>query len=207
MKTLVRHLFLFFVSLGPFGLLGLGILDSSILFMPLGNDLLMVALSVRRPKMVLLYALMAALGSVIGTGITAFLARKGGEEALERKIPKKRLTYVRKKLEKQAGWTMAFAAMMPPPFPYTVFVATLASLQYPLRKLLPIVGVARFVRFMVLGGLAIWFGRGILRMAESTVVYYIVLGVVVVSITGTTISIVHWARRSKHVSRREVEAA
>ena len=45
MSHVLRSLALFFFSLGGLGLLLLGILDSSFLFMPLGNDLLVVALT------------------------------------------------------------------------------------------------------------------------------------------------------------------
>ena len=56
----------FFAHLGGFGLLLLGILDSSFLFMPLGNDLLVVALTAQRHNRMLYYAAMASAGSVIG---------------------------------------------------------------------------------------------------------------------------------------------
>jgi len=49
--------------LGGFGLLILGVLDSSFLFMPLGNDLLMVAMTASRHVMLPYYAGMATAGT------------------------------------------------------------------------------------------------------------------------------------------------
>ncbi len=197
MKELVRQLYLFFARMGGFGLLGLGILDSSILFMPLGNDLLMVALSVRKPALVPFYALMATLGSVIGCAITDAVSRKGGEEGLDKRFPRKRVEFVKRKIKKRAGWALAFAAMMPPPFPFTVFLASVAALQYPRKKLLAIIAAARFARFSLLGVAAIFLGRKILRWAESPAVYYAVIGLLAISIVGSALSIYTWIKSSR----------
>lgn len=207
MRALIRQIFLFFAHLGGFGLLGLGILDSSFLFMPLGNDLLIVALTVRKPELMPFYAVMAAGGSVIGCAITYFISRKGGEEGLEKRVPRKRLNYVKKKVAKRAGMVLGLAALMPPPFPFTIFVAVLAVLDYPRKRLLAIVGGARLLRFAGLGLLAMYFGRRILRVAESPMFYYAVLAVIVVSVIGSTLSVLHWVRRSKKIVRAEPKAA
>ena len=42
MHSLVRQVFHYFLRMGGFGLVGFGILDSSFLFLPLGNDLLLL---------------------------------------------------------------------------------------------------------------------------------------------------------------------
>jgi membrane protein YqaA with SNARE-associated domain len=53
--------------MGAFGLAGLGLLDSSFLFLPLGNDLLLVLLTAGKPGLFWYYALMSTLGSKLGT--------------------------------------------------------------------------------------------------------------------------------------------
>jgi membrane protein YqaA with SNARE-associated domain len=193
-----------FNLLGPFGLLILGILDSSFLFMPLGNDLLIVALTARKPAFLPIYVAMAAAGSVIGCYLVDTVSRKGGEEGLKRKLSPRRMKFVRKKVETHAAWALALASVMPPPFPFTPFVITAAALQYSRRKLLAVVGISRAVRFTTLGILAITFGPRILNLAKRPSVRYFIVAVVIVSIVGTSLSVIKWVRGSR---RKEASAA
>src|ERR1700761_2832075 len=99
MSELLRHLAAFFFSLGGVGLLLLGILDSSFLFMPLGNDLLVVALTASHHQRMLYYAAMASAGSVIGCFLTDLVCRKGGEKGLEKNFSGRTMDYVQKKIK------------------------------------------------------------------------------------------------------------
>lgn len=147
----------------------------------------------------LFYAAMAAAGSVGGTFLIDLVSRKGGEKGLEQRLPKKRFNYVKKKVEKRAGWALALAALMPPPFPFTPVVAAAAAFQYPRKNLLAVIAGARLVRFAAEGLLAIFFGRSILKLAESTAVQVVVLAIFALAVTGSVLSILRWARRSKKV--------
>jgi len=197
LKPFINHVFWFFVSMGGFGLLFLGILDSSFLFMPLGNDLLVIGMTARRHDLMFYYAAMATAGSVLGCLLIDLMVRKGGEKGLEKHLPPKRLDYIRNKVEKSAGWALAFAALMPPPFPFTPFVIASAALDYPRSKLLAVIGASRFVRFTVEGGLAMVFGRRILGWAKSPVLWNIVLVLIVISIAGSVFSVIRWFKTSK----------
>src|ERR1700680_4718216 len=116
MNAIVNHLFAVFIRLGGFGLLILGILDSSfLLFLPLGNDLLMVALTARNHSMLPLFAGMATAGSVLGCSLTDWIARKGGEKGLEKIIAARQLNYVKRKVTDSAGKALVLASIMPPP--------------------------------------------------------------------------------------------
>ena len=84
MHELIRHALHFFGRMGGFGLIRFGILDSSFLFLPLGNDVLLIVLTARKPDLFWYYALMAALGSLIGCTLTDAVSRKLGESGLER---------------------------------------------------------------------------------------------------------------------------
>lgn len=202
MEHLAAPLFAFFVRLGGFGLLGLGILDSSFLFMPLGNDLLIVALTARRHSFMLYFAAMASAGSVLGCLLVDLVLRKGGEEGLEKYLRPRRLEYIKRKVSKRAGWAIAIACLMPPPFPFTPFIMAAAALQYPRKKMLAIVGALRMVRFSTEGLLAIQFGRGILKLAAAPVVHWAVIGFVIICIAGSVLSVYRWLRCSRRVERR-----
>ncbi|HWR50661.1 MAG TPA: hypothetical protein VN428_06115 [Bryobacteraceae bacterium] len=197
MKAFLLHVAGILFGLGGVGLVIMGVLDSSFLFMPLGNDLLVVALTARHHARMPYYAAMATLGSVAGVFLLDALSRKGGEKGLEGRVSPERLAYIKRKIEKRAGWGIAIASLMPPPFPFTPFVIAAAALQYPRKRLLGIIAASRMVRFSVAGALAILFGRRIIKMAESPVVQYAIVLIVVISIAGSAFSIYSWIRRSK----------
>src|SRR6202521_719550 len=77
--------------LGGLGFIPLGLLDSSVIPLPGSMDVLTIVLSASNQGFWLYYAFMATVGSVIGGFVTYRLARKGGEETLERKISGRRL--------------------------------------------------------------------------------------------------------------------
>jgi len=185
--TIARGLF----RAGGLGLLTLGAFDSSPLVVPMGNDLLMLALSARYHERVLYYVAMATLGSLIGCFATDWISRKseGGQKKF---LSGKHLDYIRKQVEKRAGWTLMVASLMPPPFPFTAFVAAAAAFRYPRIKLLSFVGVARFVRFAIESALAIHYGRWIIKQAESPVLDHVMIALIVISIGGSAFSIYEW---------------
>lgn len=197
MKFFVHHLYVVFRHLGGFGLLSVGFLDSSFLFFPLGNDLLIVGMTSRRPALIAYYVLMATFGSVLGCWTVDSLSRGQGEKVLERALPITGLHYVTARVRKNAPWALAIASLMPPPFPFTAFVAASAALQYPRRRLLLVIAVSRFVRFSIEGTLAVVFGRRILALAGSPVVENGVLAIVIISVIGSALSVRAWINRSR----------
>lgn len=188
MKPIIRILARALFRAGGLGLLTLGALDSSPLVVPIGNDLLVLALSARHHERVLYYAAMATLGSLIGCLITDWLARKG-EKQLKKLVSSKRLASIQARLKNRAGWTLTAASLLPPPFPFTAVVAVAAALHYPRKKLLGAVGAARFARFAIEGALAVHYGRWIIKQAESPILEYAVLALIVISIAGSALSI------------------
>lgn len=197
MHAFVRHLFLLLAHLGPWGLIILGVLDSSFLFMPLGNDLLVIGLTSRHPKRLLLYAPCAAAGSLLGCFLLDLIARKEGEEGLEKLAGKKRLDYLKKKIAQRAGFSLAFASLAPPPFPFTPVVAAASAFDYPRIKMFSIIGASRLLRFTIVGLLAVFFGQRILSVAKSPVFEGVVLALLALFVGGSVISIVQWWKRAK----------
>lgn len=200
MDQIVRQLFAFFIAAGGFGLLGVGVLTSFV-FVPFGHDLLMVALTARKTELMLYYAGMSAAGSVLGALLIDLVFRKGGESGLAKRLPPKRLDYIKRKVSTKAGPAIALAALVPPPFPYSPFIMAASALQYPRKKLLAIIGVSRMVRFLGLGLLALFFGSRIIDMAENPVIQIGVVAMTVLAIAGSAISIYRWVKRSRKAER------
>jgi membrane protein YqaA with SNARE-associated domain len=193
--TIARALF----HAGGLGLLTLGVFDSSPLVVPLGNDLLVLALSARYHQRVLYYVAMATAGSLLGCFMTDWISRKseGGQKKF---VSGKHLDYIRKQVEKRAGWTLVAASLMPPPFPFTAFVAAAAAFRYPRIKLLSFVGVGRFLRFGIEGALAIHYGRWIIKQAESPLLEHAMIALIVISISASAYSFYRWRRSGFRVT-------
>jgi membrane protein YqaA with SNARE-associated domain len=185
-------------TLGGFGIFLLGIIDASLLFLPLALDILVVILSARHHNLWPYYAAMAALGSVAGCFTTDWVGRKGGEKGLEKRLSKKRLRFFQTRVQGSSGVALALASIAPPGFPlFSPVVLIAAALKYPRVKLLTIVGVFRFIRFSAEGLLAVYFGRRILRLANSPIAQHTITVVVAVSLIGSAWAIISWTRSSR----------
>jgi membrane protein YqaA with SNARE-associated domain len=201
---MLRQLYAFFYHLGGLGLVGLGVLDSSFLFTPFGNDLLIIALTAKHHARMPYYAAMASAGSVAGCLLVDFVCRKGGKEGFEKRVSRKRIKYLERKIGEDAGYALALASLMPPPFPFTPWVMAAAALQYPRKKLLSVIAVTRFVRFCIEGTLAVFFGSSILRLARSDEFKYFIFALLLVSIAGSGYSVYVWVKQSgKHSRARQ----
>ena len=196
MRPLIRIIARALFRAGGLGLLTLGAFDSSPLVVPFGNDLLVLALSARYHDRMLYYAAMATLGSLIGCLVTVWLSRKGGEH-LKKVASSRQLGKIQKQVEKQAGWTLVAASMLPPPFPFTPIVAAAAAFKYPRKKLFSFVGAGRFARFLIEGALAIHYGRWIIRQARSPVLEDAMIVLIVISIVASIISIYRLTGKNK----------
>src|SRR5262245_11478126 len=100
-STWVRAGIAFFRKLGVLGLFLLGACDSSFLFLPFSNDLLLIALVSRSQSSWhwVSYSLAAALGSVVGVMLMDTIMRKAGKEGLEKFAGAKNLEKLQGKIE------------------------------------------------------------------------------------------------------------
>jgi membrane protein YqaA with SNARE-associated domain len=189
----------FVLKFGGPGLFLVAALDSSFLFAPWGNDLLVVALTARHPSVVrlLYYAAMSAAGSALGCLLIDLTMRPLGAAGLERHLSARRLRRVRDRMSERAGRTLAVASLAPPPFPFTAFVMAAAALQYPRRRLLAIIGIARMIRFTVLGLLAWKFGPRILAWADNPIVQGFLAALILLCTIGSVLSVYGWIRRAQ----------
>jgi membrane protein YqaA with SNARE-associated domain len=195
-SSALRHLLAWLVSLGLFGPLIFGVADSSFLFLPFGNDLLVVILTVRDHAHLPFYVVTAAIGSTLGVLLLDVVCRKGGEEGLKRMMKPRRLEYFKRRMGNQAAIAIGLACLAPPPFPFTLVIATASAFAYPRPRLLGLVFVARAIRFVIVGWLAIRFGRDILSIAREPETTWIMVGFIVLCIIGSAFQILQWVRRS-----------
>jgi len=193
LDAFLRHLFRLAYHAGSLGLFTVGVLDSSFLMLPFGNDFLLLGLAARHHQRVPLYVAAATLGSVLGVLLTLWLSRKGVER-LARDRRGRAWKYVEKQMKEKAGWVLTLGSLMPPPFPFTVVVAAAGALRVPLKKALPFVAAGRLVRFTIEGVLAIYNDRWILSLERSPVLRDFTIAMIVVAVVGSAYSIYGWVR-------------
>ena len=194
MEPFFRHLFHIAYRAGALGLFAVGVLDSSFLMLPFGNDFLLMGLSARHNARIPLYILAAALGSLLGVSLTLWVSKKAGDK-LSKDRKGRAWNYVERKTKENAGWMLTLGSLMPPPFPFTLFVAVAGALRVPLKKILPYVLAGRLIRFSVEGLLALRYGRWILTLANSPALKIAMIVLFVIAIGGSAYSISGWVRR------------
>jgi uncharacterized membrane protein YdjX (TVP38/TMEM64 family) len=180
------------------------VLDSSFLFVPIGNDLLIVAMVARHHGGLPFYAISGACGSAVGVLLVDLLVRRMGAQGVERVAGKRRFNFLKRKIGENGGKAIALATLAPPPFPFTLVVAVTVALGYPRQRLLWLVGICRAVRFTLLGLLAIRYGRRILQFTNMPAFKWSMVAFIVLCLVGSAFSIKSWIRSSR--SRGEAPA-
>jgi uncharacterized membrane protein YdjX (TVP38/TMEM64 family) len=120
--------------------------------------------------------------------------RKAGEEGLEKFVGAKRVDMLKRKVEKRGVWAVFFAALLPPPFPFTTAIAAASALQMARRGMLMAVFAGRMVRFTAVSLLALYFGRRLLYFLRSEYVEYLVYFLIAVAVVGGFLTVRKWLR-------------
>jgi membrane protein YqaA with SNARE-associated domain len=180
----------------------IGALDSSLLSLPEINDYLVVGRCFKHPSAVFYFPLFAAIGSVIGCNLLYTIVRRGGQAVLRKRFPLQSIKRVEHAYERFGFFAIAIPAIMPPPLPFKIFVATAGALEYPRWKFLLTVMIARSLRYYVEGILAVYYGRRVLLFMRDN-------GLVIVSIVGTLVLIgliIYFIIRQRRGPRTPVDA-
>ena len=197
MSLAIRHLLAFFLQYGVFGLVLLAVADDSFLFLPIGSDLLTVVLVARNHSRLALYAFAAATGSTIGVFLLDLVCRNLGEAGLKRVVKPRLLDSLKRQMQRRAAAVLIVSCLAPPPFPFGAAIAAASALQYPRPRLLIVVFLARLARFALVGWSAIYFGRRILRIANSADFLWFMGIFITFCLIGSVLSIYHWVRAGR----------
>jgi membrane protein YqaA with SNARE-associated domain len=190
----IHSLLLLLLHMGYGGPVLLGILDSSFLFLPFGNDLLVVILVSHHPAGLPWYVLAAATGSTIGVLLLAFVARKLGEEGVKRMAGPRRFEKLSGRIQKHGGKAVVLACIAPPPFPFTMVIAAAAALDYSRLRIGVLNFIARGVRFTILGLIAIRYGSHILKLAHAPAYRWGMFAFILLCVAGSVLSVYAWLK-------------
>ncbi|MFL6256128.1 MAG: YqaA family protein [Pyrinomonadaceae bacterium] len=149
----------------------IGALDSSLLSLPEINDYLVVARCYSDPKSVFYFPLFAATGSVIGCLVLYTIMRRGGQAVMRRRFSAENIAKVERAYARFGFLALAVPALLPPPMPFKIFVATAGALEYPRWRFMLTVMIARSVRYIVEGTLAVFYGEQVLVFMRANGLY------------------------------------
>lgn len=162
----------------------IGALDSSLLSLPEVNDYLVVARCYAHPRTVFFFPLFAVAGSVIGCLLLYTIMQRGGLALLHRRFKVERIQKVERAYARFGVLALAIPAILPPPLPFKIFVATAGALQFPRRRFLLTILIARSIRYYTEGILAVFYGERVIvfMKANGLLIVSIVAGVCLVGL-------------------------
>lgn len=162
----------------------IGTLDSSLLSLPEINDYLVVARCYSDPKSVFYFPLFAAAGSVLGCLLLYTIMRRGGQAVMRRRFRAENIARVERAYARYGFLAIAVPALLPPPMPFKIFVATAGALEYPRWRFMITIMIARSLRYYIEGILAVFYGRRVLGFIQDNGMFImsIVAGVCLVGL-------------------------
>jgi len=146
--------------LGIWGPFVIAFADSALLGMPV--DFIVATYVYQDRKRMLLYVVMASLGSALGSVPLYVIGYLGGEKVLRKRISEERFLKIHQSFERNEFWALMLPATLPPPMPFKVFVLGAAVFEMRFRDFLIAIFAGRFVRFFILSVLVLWFGPQII---------------------------------------------
>jgi membrane protein YqaA with SNARE-associated domain len=181
----------YLITFGAFGLFAVALLDSTFVPLPSSADALMILLSTTNPSWMVLYAFMATAGSAIGCWILYLISRRAGARALN-KFSETKQRRVKNWIEKYDALAVLVATLLPPPFPFKLFVVTAGVFRFSLLRFMLAIIAGRTFRFLLEGYFAVRYGAA---AKEILARYYPWIGLALIVAIVVFVFVKRWVRR------------
>jgi membrane protein YqaA with SNARE-associated domain len=158
MHRLVERIQAFALALGLPGVFLIAFLDSSFLSFPEVVDFVIVIAITAEKNRIILYPLLATLGSTAGCFALYLVGVKGGEAFLRRRMHERHVDRALAVVQRHGLLTIIVPSLLPPPFPFKPFVlaAGVAGIR-PIDFVLAVL-LGRGLRYYGEGLLAFFYG-------------------------------------------------
>jgi len=201
MRAFGRWILAVFATLA--GVVVLAALDSTTFFyLPLGIDAVVIIVAAQLAAKAWIVPLLATAGSLAGAGLTFWLGAKIGDAGLDRYAAAARLAKIRARVRDSGAVGLAILDLIPPPFPFTLFVLTAGALEVNALTFLATLTACRLARFGFETLLAVWYGRHILVWLESDLFHDIVAIIIVLALVVTAVTTLRLVRSTRPGRRR-----
>ncbi len=156
----------FLKPLGVWGICALAVIDTASIPVPI--DALLIDYVAHDHPRFLLYCIMAALGSAVGSLVPYYFGRAGGELFLLKRINRQRYEQLRDRFEKQEFLAIMIPAMMPPPMPVKLFEFAAGVFEMKAVWYFGAIFAGKFLRFLVWALITVFYGPAILHELTHT---------------------------------------
>jgi membrane protein YqaA with SNARE-associated domain len=183
------------------GLFVIAFFDSSLLSLPEINDVLLVYFGARFPDNAFYYATMTVLGSASGGSLLYGLARWKGYAMIARRFSGARSENVFGLVRRYGALAVLVPAILPPPFPFKIFLLAAGSLGLPYARFLAAIVVGRTIRYFGEAYVAVRYGEEAMSFLHANARNVVLAAVVLVS-GFLVVRLAAWLRRRR---RRNAE--
>jgi membrane protein YqaA with SNARE-associated domain len=154
------------IAYGTFGLFLIALLDAAFIPIPGGPDVVVIALSHHSHSWMPIYVAVAVIGSTLGSLILYLVARRGGEKVLQKFSASQRERAIRL-VDEYDFWALLVASVLPPPFPFKVFVLSAGAFGMKLWRFILALVLGRGFRFVLEGVLAVVYGEAAIDVLKA----------------------------------------
>ena len=155
--------------LGVWGVFAISAVDAA--FMGLPMDPIVAGYIYKDPHRFLLYVLLAASGSAVGSIVIYVIGYTGGEVLLRKRLSPARFEKIHAAFDKHEFWALMLPAMLPPPTPFKAVVLAAAAFEMSFSRFMLAIFAGRFLRFLILGFLTLRFGPQVVELGGRIVAH------------------------------------
>jgi membrane protein DedA with SNARE-associated domain len=157
------------MPLGAWGVFAIAALDGLGVPLPGALDVVFATYVHNKPFYAPLYVLVAAVGSTLGCLVLYFIGYEGGEVLLRKRMSPEKFERTRLSFENNRLFALIFPAMLPPPFPFKIFVLSAAVFEMEVKRFLVAIFFGRIIRFGGAAVIIIYLGPEIATLLHDAV--------------------------------------
>lgn len=194
--------------LGVWGVFAISAVDGA--FMGLPMDAIVAGYIYNDPHRFLIYVLLAASGSAVGSIVIYVIGYTGGEVLLRKRLSPARFEKIHASFDKHEFWALMLPAMLPPPTPFKAVVLAAAAFEMSFWRFMLAIFAGRFCRFLILGFLTLRFGPRVVEIGGRVIAHGFKWVLVALAAGALGWLIWRWRRANKTVvegSRGETQSS
>jgi membrane protein YqaA with SNARE-associated domain len=186
MNRLVHRVQVAALALGAPGLFVVAALDSSILSLPEIADMMVIWMVTRHKTRLILYALSATIGSIVGCLLLYYVGKKGGDAFVRKRFNNASVNRTLASFQRYGVIAVLVPSLLPPPAPFKIFVLLAGVADISASKFITAIAAGRGARYFLEGLLAVRYGdRAIAFMRHhASIVSVGLAGLIVVGFAG-----------------------
>ncbi len=181
--------------LGAWGIFAIAGMDGAGVPLPGAVDAVLATYVLSNPLKGWAYVLAASVGSALGCLVLYGIGYAGGEMLIQKRMAPWKYDKIRRDFENHRFLTLALPAILPPPFPFKIFVLSAGAFEMHWTHFLAAILLGRLVRFGALALLTIRFGPGMVTLFGVMVRQHLLMTLAVVAAAAVLLLV--WRRRGR----------